>query len=88
MRRFLFCLLWFVLFAFVALMVSGMVVALNGCPETGEFSVGYDCGKMVAEQFMGKYRPSMVVGSVLLSIAGTVAGICPGQRSDRSAYHC
>jgi hypothetical protein len=80
MRRLLFCLLWFVLFAFVALMVSAMVVALNGCPETEEFSVGYDCGKMASEQFMSKYRLPIIIGTLVLSVVGTLAGVLPGTK--------
>ena len=79
MRRLLFCLLWFVLFAVVALMVSGLAVALS-CPETEEFSVGYECGKAATEQFMGKYRLPIVAGALLLSVAGTLAGVLPGTR--------
>ena len=81
MRKLLFCLLWFVLFAAVALTVSGIFVALNGCPETEEFSVGYDCGKMASEHFMASYRPPIVIGALLLSGAGTFLGILPGTRN-------
>jgi len=80
MRRLVFCLLWFVLFAVVALMVSGIVVSLNACPGTEEFSAGYDCGKLVSEQFMAKYRLSIVAGALLLAIVGSLAGVLPGTR--------
>ena len=80
MRRLLFCLLWFVLFAVVALAISGIFVSLNACPETEEFSVGYDCGKMASEQFMARYRLPIVVGALLLSLAGTFFGVLPGTR--------
>ncbi|KAB8195623.1 hypothetical protein FKV24_004965 [Lysobacter maris] len=80
MRRVLFCLLWFVLLAFVSLTVAGMVVALNTCPETEEFSVGYECGRMASEQFMARYRLPIVLGALLLSVAGTLAGVLPGTR--------
>jgi hypothetical protein len=80
MRRLFFCLLWFVLLAIVTLMVSGMVVAVSGCPETEDFSVGYDCGKMVSERFMGKYGLPIAIGALLLSIVGTLAGVLPGTK--------
>lgn len=80
MRRVLFCLLWFVLIAFVTLAVAGMLVAVNGCPETEEFSVGYDCGKMVSRQFMDTYRLPIIMGALLASIAGTVTGFLPGTK--------
>ena len=80
MRRYAFGLLWFVLFTFVALMVGGMVVALNACPETEDFSVGFDCGKMAAEQFKENYRLPIVAGVLLLSIIGTVTGVLPGTK--------
>jgi len=80
MRKLLFCLFWFALLAVVALAASGIFVAFNGCPETEEFSVGYDCGKMASERFMAKYRLPIVVGALLLSTAGTFSGVLPGTR--------
>lgn len=80
MRRLLFFMLWFVLFTVLALIISGIVIALNSCPDAEEFSVGYDCGKLASEQFMAKYRLPMVVGIFLLSLTGTLAGILPGTK--------
>lgn len=80
MRRVLFGLLWFVLIAVSALLLSSVFVAVTGCPETDEFAVGYDCGKTISDAFMARYRLPIILGALLLSIAGTVAGVLPGTK--------
>lgn len=83
MRRILFCLLWCALFsvgAVSALAVKGIAVAWDSCPETEEFSVGYDCGRRVAKQLTDRYRMPLVVGALLLAVAGSAAGLLPGTK--------
>ncbi len=80
MRRLLFFILWFVLFTILALILSGIVIALNSCPDVEEFSAGYDCGKLASEQFMAKFRLPMIAGIFLLCLTGTLSGILPGTK--------
>lgn len=83
MRRLLFSLLWCALLAVAAvsaLAVKGVLVAWDGCPETEEFDVGYDCGKRLAEELNARYRMPLVVGVVLLGLACSAAGVLPGTK--------
>ena len=80
MRRILFFLLWFVLLSVTALIASGVIVSLGDCPETEEFSVGYECGKAITEQFMAKWRLPILAGTFLACLAGALTGLLPGTK--------
>lgn len=86
MKRLFFCVVWFVVFWFGALLLGGTIAgAIAGARvQASSFSQGYSQGELAGQAagaaFGEKYGGILFIASLALSIGGTVAGVLPGTR--------
>jgi len=92
MRRVLFGIVWFVVFYIGGnAIVAGIVVGFSVGESASQYSpppkdvsegvaVGYKAGVPAGEAFARKYGTFFLLGALVLSVAGTAAGILPGTK--------
>jgi hypothetical protein len=86
MKRVFFGFVWFLILWFGTAMVGGMVVGgiAGSQVKAGSASEGFEKGQAAGHQagveFGRKYGSMIVLGALVVSIGGTVAGILPGTR--------
>jgi cytochrome b subunit of formate dehydrogenase len=79
-KRVLFGLMWFVIIFMVSYLATGVAVAL--------FTGGIESNQAMyeaAQAFRNTYMIFFAIGSLILTIAGTVAGMLPGTKRKASA---
>jgi heme/copper-type cytochrome/quinol oxidase subunit 2 len=80
MKKLLFGLMWFVIIFMVSYLATGVtVVLLAGGIESNQAM--YEA----AQAFRNTYMIFFVIGSLILTVAGTVTGVLPGTKRKASA---
>lgn len=82
MKRLAFGFLWFIVFLVTAMIIFGFVVA----PDTSGYSEAvqsYDAGYATGYEQGQRYGKFVILGSLALSVIGTVLGWLPGTRRKR-----
>ena len=86
MKRFVFGVVWFVVFWFGGLVLGGSIAgAIAGSQvKASSMSDGYAKGQRVGEEagaaFGQKFGVAIFIGALVLSIGGTAIGLLPGTK--------
>jgi Na+-driven multidrug efflux pump len=78
MKKLIFGLMWFVIIFMVSYLATGVtVVLLTGGPLQAKYEA--------AQAFRQQYMIFFAIGSLILTVAGTVTGVLPGTKRKASA---
>jgi predicted phage tail protein len=91
MKRIAFGIIWFFVFWLGAGMIGGGIAGILAQSHTSTpaaanqtfsegYSRGYEVGQVAGREFGRKYGLLILGGALIVSIAGTVAGVLPGTR--------
>ncbi len=80
MKRILLGCVWFVVIYLVVSAIGGGIVGAMAGSGTGGFEEGYGAGSQAGQEFGEKWGTLILVGSLLIAIAGTATGILPGTK--------
>lgn len=90
MKRIVFGVLWFLFLSFAGVVVGSAIAgAVAGSKVTaGSTSEGYakgqHAGQAAGAEFGQKYTGVILLGALVVSVAGTITGILPGTRKKSS----
>ena len=85
MKRFMFGVVWFVVFWRGPSVICGVIVGGSAGAGTSNAQEGYDAGRAAGQEFGRKYGALILLGSLGLSILGTATGILPGTKKRKDA---
>lgn len=86
MKRYVFGVIWFIVFSFGGLFLGGAIVGgIAGAQvEAGGISEaaakGHQAGHAAGAEFGRKYSGLIFLGALVLAVAGTATGVLPGTR--------
>ena len=84
MKRFLFGLLWAVVFYFVFCAVVGGIAGGQAGGKLKDSRAASAAGAKAGAEATQRWLPSILGGSVVLAAVGSVAGILPGTKAPKS----
>lgn len=86
MKRILFAVVWFVVFAFGGLILGSVVAGaiagsqVNATTVSEGYAKGQLAGEAAGAEFGRKYSGAILLGALVISIAGTAVGVLPGTK--------
>jgi hypothetical protein len=79
-KKLLFALMWFVIIFMVSYLGTGIIVMLSNA-SSGSYQAMYE----TAQAFRNTYMIFFAIGTLILTIVGTVTGVLPGTKSKEIA---
>ncbi len=83
MRKLIIGVIWFIVIWFGVIFIAGGIVGFMAGAKTANSEMGAIAGRAAARAFMARSSGIIFIGSVLIAIVGTVAGVLPGTKTKR-----
>ena len=85
MKRIVFGVVWFVVFWLGTSMICGGIIGAQAGAGTTNYQDGYAAGQAAGQEFGRKYGLLIILGSLGLSVLGTVKGFLPGTKKPKDS---